>query len=357
MMLWKCPKCKLQWQQKIEKCPYCFGEIQKEEPKNLKVIGATKVFLSSKQHPKVPYNILLLEDENGNKFSKKTMEKYRISESYPRKRKSMLDVVVQKIKYDLDYPIEQCINIMDESFKEAEEILINPGNLSALLSNKHLREIHRELITRTISLLGNEKSFSIALPSKAIKDKKILGKILGREQGKNLGVVAVEDCLKIDFKFLLNMPILATDERFMLKGATLNLLNLTGGLKNEKETVDKVLLISKNFKSIFSLCDAQAGVEGNSFNRISLYWHFIASSNDPIALDSVLCKTFSVPIPKYLSDASQKGLGKSNLKDISIDKNDADSLRIDAVFPSRFRDYSPLKEKFLKKVMLWKMKR
>lgn len=80
-MIWKCERCSKYWRYKIERCVFCGGKIQAVQMGELTIRGMTKVFVPSEEHERVPYYNLLMEDEQGNKYIKKTFEKYELGSS------------------------------------------------------------------------------------------------------------------------------------------------------------------------------------------------------------------------------------------------------------------------------------
>jgi len=101
-MFYKCPKCDRRWQYPVEKCPECFETLQKMENKQTKVIGITKVSIPTLTHPNVPFNILLLEDEFGNKWSYKTQREYKENDNFILETAKTRDAVaVWTWKYDI----------------------------------------------------------------------------------------------------------------------------------------------------------------------------------------------------------------------------------------------------------------
>ena len=90
---WVCEKCSKKWIYPVEKCVYCKGDISKQRGTKIKVAGITKVFISSPMHPITPYNILLLQDEFGNRLPKKTMRDYKIGDSYVEQKAKANDAV------------------------------------------------------------------------------------------------------------------------------------------------------------------------------------------------------------------------------------------------------------------------
>ncbi|HOU45673.1 MAG TPA: hypothetical protein PLA41_00790 [Candidatus Pacearchaeota archaeon] len=101
-MFYKCPKCDRRWQYPVEKCPECFETLQKMKNKQTKVIGITKVSIPTLTHPNVPFNILLLEDEFGNKWSYKTQREYKENDNFILETAKTRDAVaVWTWKYDI----------------------------------------------------------------------------------------------------------------------------------------------------------------------------------------------------------------------------------------------------------------
>ncbi|WP_094228671.1 3-hydroxyacyl-CoA dehydrogenase family protein [Methanolobus psychrotolerans] len=75
MVIWKCEECGKKWRYEIDKCIFCEGKIKLEDIGDLKVIGYTKIFIPSIQHPEIPYYSLILEDEKGNRIIQKSFNK------------------------------------------------------------------------------------------------------------------------------------------------------------------------------------------------------------------------------------------------------------------------------------------
>ena len=80
-MIWKCEQCGKHWRYEIERCVFCEGEIQEVQAGAFTIIGVTEVFVPSDEHERVPYYNLLMEDEHGNKYIKKTFDKYELGSS------------------------------------------------------------------------------------------------------------------------------------------------------------------------------------------------------------------------------------------------------------------------------------
>ena len=91
---WVCERDNKKWIYPIKKCVYCRGPIIKQKGRKAKVIGITKVNIPSPMHPIIPYNVILLEDENGNRMPKKTMKNYNIGEEYVIEKAKTDDAVI-----------------------------------------------------------------------------------------------------------------------------------------------------------------------------------------------------------------------------------------------------------------------
>ena len=128
---WVCEKCDKKWIHPVDKCLYCNGKIKKKIGTKLKVIGITKVYAPCPPHPVVPYNILMLEDENRNRMPKKTIKDYELGDVYEDKADSSDNAFsVVKIKYDFYEAVKEALELIgDVEVNETTKILIKP-NLS-----------------------------------------------------------------------------------------------------------------------------------------------------------------------------------------------------------------------------------
>jgi len=137
-MFYQCSKCKRVWQYPIEKCPECFLGLERMRGEKIKVAGISKVNIPTILHPKTPYFVLLLEDENGNKWVQKSIKEYKIGEEF--KELSSLNkdgVAIWRVKYDILEGIEKVIELLGGLTARQDwpgaKILILP----TLISPKH----------------------------------------------------------------------------------------------------------------------------------------------------------------------------------------------------------------------------
>lgn len=123
-MFYRCPKCEKIWQYPVDKCPECFSVLERMKSEKIpaskgtcsplgKVIGISEVIIPTIFHSKVPYFVLLLEDEQGNKWVQKSSQEYKIGDEF--KTESSQDknaVAIWRLKYDLLEGIEKVIDLV-----------------------------------------------------------------------------------------------------------------------------------------------------------------------------------------------------------------------------------------------------
>ena len=134
-MFYKCQKCKKIWQYPIEKCPECFSTLERMKSEKVKVVGISKVGIPTMFHPKTPYFILVLEDENGNKWTWKSAKEYHIGKEFKVETTANNNAVaIWRIKYDVLEGIEKVFELIDGTdINQGSKILILP----TLISPRH----------------------------------------------------------------------------------------------------------------------------------------------------------------------------------------------------------------------------
>jgi hypothetical protein len=112
-MFYKCPKCKKVWQYPVDICPECFLALERMKPERIKVIGISKVIIPTMFHPKVPYFVLVLEDEKGNKWVQKSQREYKIGDTFENQSSDDKSAVaVWRLKYDILEGIEKSVELL-----------------------------------------------------------------------------------------------------------------------------------------------------------------------------------------------------------------------------------------------------
>jgi len=247
-MFYQCPKCKKIWQYPIEKCPDCFLNLERLKSERIKVIGISKVTIPTLLHPKVPYFVLVLEDEESNKWAQKSIEEYKIGEEFklePNQDKNA--VAIWRIKYDILESIEKIIELIGNiKIDQKSKILILPTLISpkhpyfAVNTNPRFLE---SLIKYLIKIGGDTKNIKVAAqsfdetPIEATAQKSQLLDVCLKNQitpldlAKGNFVKKTQDGFTFEISeevfnsdLIINLPILKLDSKLGVKGATENTL-------------------------------------------------------------------------------------------------------------------------------------
>src|SRR3989338_5221935 len=240
---WVCEKDKKKWIYPVEKCIYCKGPIKKQISTKAKVIGMTKVNISSPLHPIVPYNVILLEDEYGNRMPKKTMRDYKIGDRYIlEKAKTDSAVAITKIKYDIGEALKQTLDLLNFTFEDTDKILIKPSIIEpaypyqAVNTNpKLLDELIRflkekgisDIIVAEQSMPGND--IGEGAKKSGILDICLRHKVNMADLGKAEYVEKQQDGVKFGIakevleRKVINLPIMKTNSQICISGAMENM--------------------------------------------------------------------------------------------------------------------------------------
>lgn len=348
---WICEKCSKKWIYPIEKCVFCKGNITKQKGTKLKVIGATKVSIPSPMHPIIPYNIILLEDEHGNRLPKKTMKDYKIGASYIEEKAKSADAVsVVKVKYDLYEAVKQSLELINYEFKPDGKILIKPSIVTAAYPYQAVTT-NPELLNSLILFLfeKNVKKENILVAEQALIGSDSLDaaskagilevckrhSILFADASKGaFEEVEVEGCkLKILKEALgrtvVNVPIMKTNFQLGLSGAVENLSRLTDEATQRSLYVNGVKntfpLLAKALPNIITIADASNGMQGQGPLTIGepAFLNLVLASRNPANLDAVFCEAVMLDIPAYIiADADN-----SNAKNIEVVGNELEALK------------------------------
>lgn len=247
-MFYKCKKCKKTWQYSIKKCPDCFLELERIESEKIKIIGVSKVNIPTILHPKVPYFVLLLEDEKGNRWTHKSMKEYKIGDDFLLEALEKKETVaVWRAKYDILEAIEKSIDLIGGiKLTKDSKILILP----TLLSPKHpyfSENTSPQFLEATIQYLiqlgVDTKNIKVAsqsfndFPIEASAQKSQLlrvcneNKIVPLDLSKTNFVKKEKDGFLFEVSeevfnndLIINLPILKIDSGMKVKGAVENVL-------------------------------------------------------------------------------------------------------------------------------------
>lgn len=325
MSFFQCPNCKNVWQYPIGKCPECFSSLTRLKTKRAKVIGVSKVSIPSLFHPKVPYFVLVLEDELGNRWIQKSEKEYKISDEFVIEKTSEKDAVaIWRVRYDFYEAIEKTIETLGGlKISSDSKILILPTiekPSHPYLGDNTSPEFLKEVLTflfdigaRRENIKVGSQSFDetpIALKAERsqllmVCQKLDVSPLDLAQQGfaKNGDLEISEEALNADLIF--NIPILktgkaqATENLFVL----LKKENLFSQryLYSEKEIFENLMrtLEEKGLK-IFTIAE---GKHIQAENGSTFYLNLLFSSFCPQAIDRVFLEVINwKKIPEIIED-------------------------------------------------------
>ena len=333
-MFYQCPKCKKIWQYPIKNCPECFLELERINPlagrQKAKVIGVSKVSIPSFVHPKVPYFVLVLQDEKGNKWAQKSVKEYKIGEVLdfePVRQpadKNKNTVAIWRIKYDILEGIEKVIELLGGlKIEPKTKILILP----TLISPKHpyfaentTPQFLESLIKYLLQSGGKEENIKVAsqsfneIPIGAVAQKSQLLKVCQdfkispldlaesnfvKKSINNFNFEISEELFNSDL--IINLPILKIGK----EEASENILKVLKkenylGLKylfSEEEIKENLNKISPNYLTI---ADGQIVQKPDKFTT---FLGLILASFSPLNLDRVFAEISMIKdLPKSLKN-------------------------------------------------------
>lgn len=343
-MFYQCPKCKKIWQYPIEKCPDCFLGLEKLLARTAKVIGVSKVNILTLLHPKVPYFVLVLEDEEGNRWAQKSFKEYKIGEEFEQKTSQNKDAVaIWRIKYDILEAIEKVVELLGGlGINPQTKILILP----TLISPKHpylavntSPKFLESLINYLVKIGGDIKSIKVAaqsfdeIPIEASAQKSQLLDVCLRHQitpldlakgnfvkktqnnfacNDNKAVILTHSPRSFVFEIseevfnsdlIINLPILKLDSRLGVKGAAENTLKFLKKesylslqyLHSQEEIMERLQEALPNYLTIADGLTIQKTTGLTAFLGLTL------ASFNPLNLDRVFAEiTLLGDLPGYL---------------------------------------------------------
>lgn len=347
---WVCEKCSKKWIYPVEKCVYCKGNITKQKGTKIKVVGITKVNIQSPMHPIVPYNILLLQDEFGNRLPKKTMKDYKIGDVYAEQKAKTKDAVsVVKVKYDIYEAIKESIELLNGVELNADdEILIkpsiitaaypyqavntNPDFLNALLTVLFEQGIKKEnVIVAEQALIGSDVMDAASKAGILDICKKNGVMFADISKGPFEDVESDGYTFKIFKEALnrkvINAPIMKTNFQLGISGAMENLSRLADEKTQREmyfEDIEKTLpKLAKALPDVFTIADATNGMQGQGplAQGEPAFLNLVLASKNPANLDAVFCEAAMLKIPPYVT--SNNPDSKKN----EVVGNEIDALR------------------------------
>lgn len=361
---WVCKKCDKKWIHPVETCLYCNGKIKKEVGTKLKVEGVTKVFIPCPPHPIIPYNVLILKDEYGNRMPKKTIKDYKIGDAYEDKPDpSENSVAIVKIKYDFYEAVKDALELIgDVKVDKNTKILIKP-NLSipgyayiGICTNPRVIDALIQYLIDKGAKKGNitiaEQSFFAPLEKAA--EKSGIDEIIKKFGVNYIDISKTEfenkqerefsfEVSKIvnDFDLILNVPVIKTDMLLGIDGAFENLTRFLSKktfdelAKDPQKAVLALAVLPKLFPEFITIGDASIGMQGNGPGEYGEpgFYNLIFASRNPVAHDKAVQEVFCLRKLPYVELAGKLGLGECNISKINIVGNELDALRKDIKQP------------------------
>jgi len=315
-MFYQCPKCKKIWQYPIEKCPSCFLGLERLLTKTAKVIGVSKVNIPTLLHPKVPYFVLVLEDEKGKRWAQKSFKEHKIGDEF--EFKSTQDknaVAIWRIKYDILEAIEKVVELIGGlEINPQTKILILPTLISpkhpylAVNTNPKFLE---SLINYLVKIGGDIKSIKVVaqsfdeIPIEASAQKSQLldvclrhqitpfdlakGNFVKREKNGFTFEIS-EEVFNADL--IINLPILKLDSKLGVRAARENTLKFLKKesylslqyLHSQEEIMERLQEVLPNYLTIADGLTIQKTTGLTTFLGLTL------ASFNPLNLDRVFAE-------------------------------------------------------------------
>lgn len=361
---WVCEKCNKKWIHPVETCLYCNEKIKKEIGKKTKVIGCTKVNIPNPLHPVTPYNVLMLEDEHGNKMPKKTIKDYKIGDIYEDIPDSSENVVsAVKIKYDHYEALKEAIELIgDIEIEDKTKILIKP-NLSipgySYLGMCTNHEVLDALMQYLLEKGAKKENITLAEQSFFLPLEKAVAKTGAPQLIKKHGINYIDisktefeqkqvreftfEVSKIinDFDLILNVPVIKTDMVLGIDGAFENLTRFLSKksfdelAKDPKKAALALTALPKVLPKFITIGDASIGLQGNGPAQHGEpgFYNLIFAARNPVVHDTAVQEVLCLRKLPYVELAGKLGLGESDISKIKFIGNELDALSRDIKQP------------------------
>lgn len=351
---WVCEKDNKKWLYPIAKCIYCKGQITKQKSSKAKIIGITKVNIPSPMHPIIPYYVMLLEDENGNRMPKKTMEEHEIGEDYAlEKAKTDGAVIITKIKYDIAEALGEALNLLSSyDIGERDKVLIKPSIIEPAYGYQAATTNPR-LLDALIAFLKNKRIKDVVVAEQAMLGNDVI------ESAKKAGILDI--CKKHEINFIdlskskyvekneegfnfriakevmerkiINVPVMKTNSQIGISGAMENIVRVVDEDTQKRmfnEDIEKTLpKLIKVIPEFLTIGDATIGMQGQGPTLLGepAFLNMIFVSKDPVAVDAVFTEAGMLPMPKYLKEAAAINIGSNDTKKIEIVGDELEAIK------------------------------
>jgi len=316
MVVYKCKKCDKTWQHPVRTCPFCLGELERVKcSMKAKVVAISKVSIPSLLHPKVPYNALVLENDQGIKYAYKTFAEVSIGDIIDYEPNgSDKAVSIWRINYESLDGIENIFQLSDVKIS-SKDVLIIPSLNNP--NHAYFREnTSPEFLDATISFLKKSGITNITVAQQSFSDTPI--GVLAQKSG------LLEVCLKhgitpvdLSEKGFIKKGELEISKAFLEAGTVLNLGIMKAGKASTTENLFKIIK-KDNYsalKYLYSEDYIAVGIKeylSNVFNlgesyfvqredKFTVYWGTVMGSRDSFSLDRVFNHaTMTERIPGFI---------------------------------------------------------
>jgi len=349
---WVCEKCNKKWIYPVEKCVYCKGNITKQKGTKIKVVGITKVTIPSPMHPVIPYNILLLEDEHGNRIPKKIMKDYKIGDEYVEQKAKSKDAVgIVRIKYDIYEAIKESIGLLNGiDLSKDDKILVKPSIVTAAYPHQAVNT-NPDFLNALLLVLFE---YGIKKENIIVAEQALIGSD-ALDAASKAGILEV--CKKHDVSFvdilkspfedvesdgysfsifkealhrkIINAPVMKTNFQLGVSGAMENISRLVDEETQRKmyfDNIDKTLpKLAKALPGVFTIADATNGMQGQGPLVLGepAFLNLVLASRNLANLDRVFSEIAMIQLPSYLATSDES----INIKNIEVVGNDIDALK------------------------------
>ena len=319
-MFYQCPKCKKTWQYPIKKCPHCFSVLEKTKIGKIKVIGVSKVNIPTLLHPNIPYFVLVLEDEPGNKWAQKSTREYKIGEEFKlntlQNREAIKEAVaIWRIKYDILEAIEKAIDLIGGiKINQDSKVLILPtlifpkhpyfsentspevlDSLIKYLALKGINPANIKVAAQSFDEVPIEVSAQKSQLLNSCTDNRItpLDLAKGNFVKKEISGFAFEISEEVfNSDLIINLPILKLDSETGVKGATENTLKF---LKKESYLSSQYLfgqqeLLERLQQVLPTHLTIADGLKIQKSSGFTAFLGLILASFSPLNLDRVFAE-------------------------------------------------------------------
>ena len=320
MIRWICEKCNKKWIYPVHKCLYCNGGIKKQLGTKFKVVGITKVAIPSPLHPIIPYNVLILEDEHGNRMPKKTMKDYKIGQKF---EWANGELSIVKIKYDMYEAIKLGMSLIPEiKINEKTKVIIKPSIITAMYpytgavtNPKVLEALAQYLVSRGVvksNIKVAEQSYFMPLEKSAGKSgiakvcRELSIKLIDIAKCKFIEKNGYEICDEVfENDLIINLPVMKSDSRFIISGALENMTRLLS-VKSQVKLFNSDIArsmdeLNSSLPKYLTIADLTWGMESNgpmignpSFMTMLMF------CQDPVSVDATFCRLAMLAIPDYV---------------------------------------------------------